>query len=264
MGKFVLNADDFGLNTYHNKAVLNGYKNGVLSSASLMVNAEGFSEAVCNIISNCPDLDIGLHLNIMEGKALTDCFMLTDKNGNFNKGYLYLILKQYDKTLKKQIETEFRAQIEKAIQSGIKINRLDSHVHTHAIPEIFNITCKIAKEYNIEHVRTQSEKPYIVFPQCIDNKFPVNLVKVALLNFFTAINKRTLAGYNLKTNDNIIGVCYTGMMDSKTVMAGIKQYKNKTVEILIHPSEEGDSANSSRYMEFQITQDESIMKALRY
>lgn len=258
MKKFILNADDFGLNTYHNKAVLKGYEKGILTSASLLVNTEGFSDAVKTAMSNCPDLNVGIHLNIMEGKALTDCPLLTDKNGIFNNSYLYLILKQYDKKLQKQIETEFRAQIKKAIQSGIKFNRLDSHVHTHAIPEIFKITCKLAKEYNIEYVRTQIEKPYIVFPLCFNTKFPVNLIKVALLNFFTMINKKTLIKHNLKTNDNIIGVCYTGMMNNKTVLTGLKQYKNKTVEIVIHPSDKGDCQNIERYNEFLITQDEDL------
>lgn len=32
---FILNADDFGLSEYHNKAVFEGYINGYLTSASL-------------------------------------------------------------------------------------------------------------------------------------------------------------------------------------------------------------------------------------
>lgn len=252
--KIVLNADDFGLSEHHNIAVLKGYTAGVLTSASLMVNSEEFQSAVNDVISNCSGLDIAIHLNIMEGKALTNCPLLTDKDGFFNKNYLYLI--QHNKNLKKQIEDEFRAQIEKALSCGVKIKRLDSHVHTHAIPELFKITCKLAKEYNIEYVRTQFEKPYLIFPECCSIKFLINLVKVMLLNFFTLINRKTLKEYNLKTNDYIIGVCYTGMMSSKTVLKGIKKYKNKSVEIVIHPSDNDKS--SSLYKEFLITQDRDL------
>lgn len=250
----ILNADDFGLSEYHNKAVLKGYKNGVLTGASLMVNTEAFSEAVDTVIPNCIGLNIAIHLNIMEGKALTNCPLLTDKDGFFNKNYFYLILKQYDKNIIRQIKTEFKAQIDKALSYGIKINRLDSHVHTHAVPKLFDMTCSLAKEYNIEYVRTQFENPYLVFPECCSVKFLINLIKVVLLNIFTIINRKTLIKYNLKTNDNIIGVCYTGMMNLKTVYAGIKKYKNKRVEIVTHPCVYNDDRKDSHSIEFFITQ----------
>lgn len=256
--KIVLNADDFGLTKYHNMAVLKGYNNGVLAQASLMVNTESFSEAVEDVMQNCARLNLGLHLNIMEGKALTDCYLLTDKNGFFNKNYLYLMLNQYNKKLKEQIEKEFRAQIEKALQHGIKIDRLDSHVHTHAIPELFKITCKLAKEYGIGYVRTQFEKPYFVFPDCINTKFPINLIKVALLDYFTLINRKTINEFNLKTNDNIIGVCYTGMMNRKTVLEGIKKNSGSLVEIVIHPCFYDDGRIDSHTKEFLITQDKAF------
>ena len=86
---------------------------------------------------------------------------LTDDNGNFNVCYLYLILNQNNKALLAQIEQEFRAQIEKII-NDVKIDHLDSHVHTHGIPAIFEITCKLAKEFDIPFVRTQFEEFYII------------------------------------------------------------------------------------------------------
>lgn len=190
MNTIILNADDLGLSENHNKAVLKGYNAEILSSASLIVNSEFFNDAVNNVIKTCPELNIAVHLNIMEGKPLTECPLLCNSNHIFSMNYLYLILMQYNKEVQKQIENEFRAQIEKAIQNGVKINRLDSHVHTHAIPEIFKIACKLAKEYNIEYIRTQFEKPYFVYPECFSIKFAINLIKVALLNIFTLINRR--------------------------------------------------------------------------
>ena len=62
--------------------------------------------------------------------------------------------KSFDKEFLIQVETEFRAQIEKTINQT-KIHHLDSHVHTHAIPNIFKITLNLAKEYNIPYIRTQ-------------------------------------------------------------------------------------------------------------
>ena len=39
---------------------------------------------------------------------------------------------------------------------------VDSHVHVHSIPRIFELVCRLAKEYGIRQIRTQYEKPYII------------------------------------------------------------------------------------------------------
>jgi len=254
--QFILNADDFGLSQYHNQAVLEGYTNGFLTSASLCANGEGFNSAVHDILPDCPNLGIAVHLNIMEGKALTDCPLLTDDDGNFNIGYAYLILNQKNKQLLGQIEQEFRAQIEKVVKE-VKVDHLDSHVHTHAIPEIFKIVCKLAKEYGIEYVRTQFEELYFIpkLEKHLNLSYPLNLVKIALLQYFTKINRQVLDEYNLKTNDFIIGVGYTGMMDSDAIEYGLGFFDEECiVEALIHPCKYDNSTKNSHTREFAITQ----------
>ena len=122
--RFILNADDFGFDQYHNQAVLEGYINGFLTSASLMTNMQGFESAVNDILPDCGNLSIGAHLNIIEGKSLTKCKKITDDCGNFDKGYLYFLINQNDKDMLEEIEQEFRAQIEKA-KSCVKITHIE-------------------------------------------------------------------------------------------------------------------------------------------
>lgn len=254
----ILNADDLGLSQANNNAVLSGYQFGLLQHASLIVNTDGFEDAIQNVIQKCPNLNIGIHLNIFEGKALTNCPFLTDTNKNFNHEYLYFLINQFNKSILMQIENEFRAQIEKALQNNIEIKRIDSHVHIHSIPEIFKITCNLAKEYNIEYVRTQFEIPYLVFPQCLSLKFLINIIKICILNFCTLFNKKIINKYNLKTNDNIIGVGYTSMMNRNTIIDGVKAAKNGTIEAVIHPCLYNDNRTNSLTQEYQITQDECL------
>lgn len=262
--KFILNADDFGLTQYNNQAVLEGYVNGFLTSASLCANGEAFESAVHNILPDCPNLGIAAHLNIMEGKALTDCPLLTDSCGNFNISYGKLILKQNHKYLKEQVENEFRAQIEKILQYT-KIDHLDSHVHTHAIPELFKITCKLAKEYDIKFVRTQFEELYFIpkLAKHLTIKYPVNLIKVALLQYYTKLNRKTLDEYGLKSNDFIIGVGYTGMMDSDAIKYGLEALEEDCIaEALIHPCKYDNSTKDSHTKEFAITQNKTLQDTI--
>lgn len=240
--KYILNADDFGLSQNINKAIAEGYNNNILKSTSLCANGIAFDSAINEIMPECPNLCIGVHLNLIEGKALCSHEQipdLTDKNNNFNNGYVQLLLKSRNTKFLKQIEIEFRAQIEKILQYFQPFH-IDSHVHTHSIPNIFELTCKLAKEYNIPFVRTQFEHTYItpVLSKNLNVKFPINLIKLCLLDMFTLQNKNTVKKYGLKTNEYLTGVTYTGMMSSDTVEYGLETLKNKNdiiVETLIHP-----------------------------
>ena len=261
--KFILNADDFGMSSYYNRAVLEGYSYGILKSASLVANGSAFEEACSEIIPACPNLGIGVHLNVIEGKPLcSDLDTLVDSNNNFYNGYGAFILKSmYDKNFMKQLELEFRTQIEK-ILAVTTVSHIDSHVHVHAIPRIFELVCKLAKEYGIKQIRTQYEQPYII-PDVFKHltiKYPINLIKVALLNTFTLINEGNVEKYNLNTNDNLIGVTYTSMMNSLAISYGLMaiKYDNVVAEALIHPCRYEDGTIDNHFTEFMITKNEKL------
>lgn len=258
--KFILNADDLGLSNNINKGVIDGYNSGVIKSASLCANGETFSSVINEILPEYPDLCIGVHINVIEGKALSNAEkipMLVDKNGYFNNGYGQLIAKSHKKDFLEQLEIEVRAQIEK-IKEHINPAHIDSHVHTHGIPNIFELTCKLAQEYEIPYVRTQFERPYLtpIFTKHLNLKYPINQIKVALLNSFSLKNKNTLKKYpKLKTNDYLVGVSYTGMMDNNTLENGLRVFKNDEdiiVEALIHPY------YSEKISEYNITQNQDM------
>ena len=258
--KFILNADDFGMSEAFNRAVSEGYDFGILKSASLCANGAAFDDAVENVISRCEHLSVGVHLNIIEGKSLTDAPMLTDEKGEFNNGYISLIKKSLNKNFMNQVEAEFRAQIEK-IKERTYVDHIDSHVHTHAIPNIFKLVVKLAKEYDIPYIRTQFEKPYFIpdLKRHLSSKYLVNIIKIILLNTFTMLNKNSLKNSGFKTNDFLIGVGYTGMMDEKTVEYGLKAMKDDFLaEALIHPCDYKEKIFDSHYTEFLITQSENL------
>lgn len=248
--KFILNADDFGMSTAFNKAVLDGYNHGFLTSASICANGEAFEPSVHEIIPECPNLGIGVHLNIIEGYSLLN-------NEKFTNSYLQLMHFSNNTLFLEKIEKEFRLQIEKVLKYT-KVDHLDSHVHVHAIPNIFELTCKLAKEYGIKQVRTQFEKFYLV-PDLIKHltlHYPPNILKILLLNHFTFHNNMKLINkYELQTNDYLIGVGYTGLMDDKTIYHGLLNIKDEdiTVEALIHPRYY-ENKNISSQKEFMITQ----------
>ena len=265
MKKIIINADDFGYSENNNIAVKNGYETGIITSTSLMANMNGFENAVNEILPAVPNLDLGFHFNIMEGKSLTNCDLLCDNNGFFKGSYLDLLINSRKNEYLNQIEKEFRAQIEKVLNK-CKISHIDSHVHTHAIPAIFNLTVKLAEEYGIKFVRTQKENPYIAENKIFNEKFPVNIIKNILLNTFTLINMQKIKKSSICTNDYFIGVLYTGYMDEDAILEGLKRIKkdNSVTEIIFHPyySETISAEKVNNYGEYLITQNSNFKKAL--
>ena len=267
MKKIIINADDFGYSKENNEAVKAGFQSGIITSTSLMANMDGFENAVKEVLPQISDIDTGFHFNIMEGKSLTNSEMLCNSEGYFNNSYQSLIIKSKKNDFLKQAEAEFRAQFEKAAEYA-QISHIDSHVHTHAIPEIFNLTLKMAEEYNVKYIRTQLEKPYIVLNKVFNTKFPVNIIKNILLNTFSIINKKTLKNSKIKTNDYFIGVLYTGYMDEAAIINGLRKIReeNSVSEIIFHPYLPQDSVSTGKphnYREYLITQNPNFKEALK-
>lgn len=254
--KFILSADEFGLSKAENQAVLEGYVNGFLTNANICVNSEAFYSAIHDILPDCPNLSIGICLNIQKGKALTHCTLLTDSQGCFNKDFQHIQLNIKNKELLKQIETEFEAQILKA-QNEIKIFNISSTNHIHAIPELFEIVCELAKKYGVQHIRTHFEELYFIpeISKHLNLAYINNVHNLFRLNKYTKTNKKTLNKYGLKTNDYVIGIGYKNMMSSSAIEYGLKNLdENCLIEAIIHPCKSIES-EQARKNEFILTQD---------
>ena len=263
--RFILNADGLGLSNAYNCAVKEAYKSGFLKSVSLVANGEAFDEAVKNILPECQDFGVGVCLNVTSGKSLcADLNTLTDEKLNFKNNYFKLLFLAYNpknKDFMPQLEREFRRQIETAM-SKTKICHINSKDHIHSIPPIFNLVCRLAKEYQIPQIRTHFEKIYII-PEVYRNltfKFFKNFSKKLFLNFLTVINENTVHKYELQTNDYIIGINYEGLMDAIAVTYGIKvlKYENITVETVIYPARYEDGTIDTHFDEYIITKNKKL------
>ena len=68
--KIIINADDYGLSKSFNKGIEEAYLNGFLTSTSVRINGKMYSKEGMKLLKErCPDIGVGLHLNIVEGKT---------------------------------------------------------------------------------------------------------------------------------------------------------------------------------------------------
>ena len=140
--KIIFNADDFGISRGVNQAISEAARDGILNSASVMVNQKYAAEAVA-IKQELPNLELGLHVNLTnEYPAADPCELplLVGSDNKFKNGFVKLMLLSFFKTkaFKEQVYKEVEAQILKAKELGIDIKHIDSHRHVHMIPAVFS------------------------------------------------------------------------------------------------------------------------------
>ena len=156
MNNVVINADDFGLNSSVNRAIVELFERGLVQSTTLMANMPGFDEAVEMAHQEHLTGKIGIHLVLTEGTPLTEDM----RSANFlfhGKADFKQTLKNnlffLDRRKQELIFNELAAQIEKIRSCGIPISHIDTHHHVHEWYSVTKIIFDLMKKYSITSVR---------------------------------------------------------------------------------------------------------------
>ncbi|MCS6919542.1 MAG: polysaccharide deacetylase family protein [Fimbriimonadales bacterium] len=150
----IIHADDFGMCHSKNRATSTALETGAISSASIMMPCAWVAEAV-EWCKKHPDADVGLHLTLTSEWSTIRWRPVApaDKvKGLLDpQGYMWRSVEQVVRNAKPQeIETELRAQIELALQMGLKPTHLDSHMGTlYSDARFFEVFLKVAMEYKV-------------------------------------------------------------------------------------------------------------------
>lgn len=157
----IINADDFGISDSVNRAVIRGWQEGLLTSASLIVTGNAFDGAVA-LARNNQGLQIGLHLTLAQGRSAASHLgfpALTDRQGYFPNDPLFAGMRMFFiKTLYKQLEAEIEAQIVRFIATGLPLSHIDGHLNIHMHPTVFGILCRLMPKYGISTFRLSRER----------------------------------------------------------------------------------------------------------
>lgn len=159
-GKYlIINCDDFGLCPATNMAVIKAYNEGIATSATMMMPTPGIDEAIAYLKSH-PKFEVGVHLCVNnEYEKYHWATVLSPKEVPSllgPDGWQWRDAKLFSKHARgEEIEKEFRAQIQKALNAGIRITHLDHHMmsHYHMLgllrSEHLECMLKLGKEYDL-------------------------------------------------------------------------------------------------------------------
>jgi hopanoid biosynthesis associated protein HpnK len=230
MKKVIINADDFGLCRPVNEGIVKAHREGILTSATLMTNTPGFDEAVALARQN-PKLGVGVHLNIVRGRPLSppeDIPGLLGPDGRFPaKPALILRKIAAGRIDPGEIEREFRAQIEKALASGLVLTHLDSEKHIHAFPPVFRIVIRLAREYGFRRVRFIRE----IRP----SRHVGQAVKAAFLSACCARVRGEIRAAGLVCAGAFYGISNSGRMNAAALRRILGRVRDGSAEVMVHP-----------------------------
>jgi len=150
----IVHADDIGMSHSVNAATIEAFKKGQVTSGSIMVPCPWLLEMAAYAKQH-PELDLGLHLTLTsEWKSYRwrPVAPIDKVKGLLDEeGYMWHSERQTAAhATAAEIETELRAQIDRALSLGLKPTHLDTHMGTlYARKDYFEVYTKLGKEYGI-------------------------------------------------------------------------------------------------------------------
>jgi chitin disaccharide deacetylase len=228
----IVNADDFGLTEGTNRAIVHAHRQGIVTSTSLLANGYAFDHAVQST-REVPTLGVGVHLTLTEGLPVSaNAQALLDQNGKLplsNQPFARSLIT--GRLPADAIRAEFRAQIEKILNTGIRPTHLDGHKYIHLLPGIIHITAELAREFSI---------PVIRAPRRVADRLPrgrmFRLPGLVLITAMSLLASRVVRRAGLQTVDRLVGFVDTGALRSNAVSSLLSVPQSGFTELLAHPA----------------------------
>jgi chitin disaccharide deacetylase len=150
----IVNCDDVGNSHASNAAVIDGMENGLITSATIMVPCPWVPEIFAYAKAH-PEKDFGLHLTHTaewKGYKWGPVASKSEVPGLVDpQGYLWPdIMSVYGKASPEQAYIEAKAQIKKALDAGVDVTHLDSHMGALQYNDnYFQVYRRLANEFNL-------------------------------------------------------------------------------------------------------------------
>ena len=150
----IFNADDYGYSPGVSRGILDAARHGVVNATGILATSPHFVEHV-PWLAGFPGVDLGVHLNLTAGRPLTPAMeaALGRWRGEFPGKYAMAIAVSSGRIPVGTVEGEWRAQIQRCVEAGLRLDFLNSHEHLHVLPPLARLAHRLAEEFGVPFVR---------------------------------------------------------------------------------------------------------------
>lgn len=238
--RLIVNADDFGLTHGINRAVAELHEAGAVTSATLMASGPAFEEAV-RIAHEHPGLGVGCHVVFTDGMPVSHPEMIPSLIGADGKTFRPSLLEFVAATLTGRIDPEDiiregLAQVQRLQRAGIDVTHLDTHKHTHMLPQIAQPLLYVAERAGVGAIRSPFEETWSATEgePALLRRIEVALCEQLLAPKFRALPQ--IRNHVVETTDGTIGISATGRLNGETLRAILHSLPSAgTYELVCHP-----------------------------
>lgn len=236
--RLIVNADDFGRSSSINAAVIRAHHDGILTTASLMVNEPAFDEAV-GLARENPRMGVGLHLTLLCGhSALSRETIpgLVTAEGKFTDnpagaGFRYFFLA----ALRAQLRAEIHAQFEKFRRTGLPLDHVNGHLHLHLHPTVFRILMEDASQLGIQRLRLTRD-PLRLNLRLARGHLAYRGLHAAIFHSLAARARPAIDERGLRHTRHVFGLLQNGRVDEAYVTRLLPLLPDGESELYSHPS----------------------------
>jgi hopanoid biosynthesis associated protein HpnK len=236
--RLIINADDFGMSEEVNEAVIRAYREGVLTSTSLMVTGSAFDQAV-KLAKENPGLAVGIHLVTVVGKSVlphSEIPALVDREGNFSNNPTAAGLKYFfSRRARRQLRNEIAAQFEKFQATGLPLSHIDGHLHLHVHPVIFNAALEMGAKYGARRMRVPDEERRLALAFDRSNLLRKTIHSV-LFGGLARYMKKKLREQGFTFPQRVYGNLQSGRINELYCIHALDNLTAETSEIYLHPA----------------------------
>lgn len=236
--RLIVNADDFGLSHSVNEAVVRAHREGVLTSASLMVSEPGFAEAV-KLAKGNPRLGVGLHLTLLLGHSTLPPEKipgLVNARGEFSSSPVSAGLNYFfQRGLRAQLRAEIHAQFEKFHATGLPLDHVNGHLHLHLHPVVLKILMGEAEKFGIKRMRLTREPFWMDVPLAQGNRL-YRSSHAAVYFFLSWFAQSRLRRAGIRHTQRVFGLLQNARVDEAYVLKLLAILPPGDSELYSHPS----------------------------
>jgi hopanoid biosynthesis associated protein HpnK len=236
--RLIVNADDFGLSSSANAAVIRAHREGILTTASLMVNEPGFDEAVKFAKEN-PKLGVGLHLTLLQGHSALPPEKipgLVNSRGEFSESPFGVGMNYFFKrSLREQLRAEIHAQFGKFHSTGLLLNHVNGHLHVHLHPVVFKILMEDSEKLGIRHLRLTRD--------CFSRSRKMSrghlfykISHAAIFEFLSSRARKILVDKKIRHAQITFGLLQNARVDEDYILKLLPELPSGDSELYSHPS----------------------------
>lgn len=236
--RLIVNADDFGRSASINQAVILAHRQGILTTASLMVNEPGLSEAVALAHAH-PRLGVGLHLSLLCGRAALPAAEipgLVNAAGEFGDqpaavGFKYF----WRRGLREQLRAEIRAQFARFRATGLPLDHVNGHLHMHLHPVVLGLLLAEAQAFGLTHVRLTRD-PFRLNCQLARGRWLYRGSHALIYTCLSAWARPQFRRLGLRHTPRVFGLLQNALVDEDYVAALLPRLPPGDSELYSHPS----------------------------